>query len=710
MSHLAALAIAALAALPAASAPSTGRVPTVQDEAGGQGGEAGPETLASRDERQKAFREAYSQAYRLKAFDEMTRLLKKQVNEAVYEIMDICIAIEREERPELTEQIYAFEEGWRKAYPESNFVMGVYEYYSLQASHQKRERQRLQKFYDRANNELLDTLASGEEEKLGQLAAEFEGYADSFAQIGDRYHASMAWNNVAICYDDRYREEGADLDRAYEAYGEVIRFRELLELKDDYHAFAVARRREIVEEGYGPGAGSLGGDDGAGEAAGGAAAGTGEAKEPAEPAGAAPVVGPMEFEAVDDLDRFERPSYDLDGYYEIWPVLYFTGRGTQATIHYMDESPPFQRTGDSAIAVDSDRDGEFETKVPIKGGEVLTEMEIEIGGVKRPWAIVSRIGTDQDFYQGVQVNMQPQLESFSLSYVPAASMVMDVGGTPVRIFDDNLDGLYGSEPRSWQYLGLAEGSAQPELDSVIIGTGKRAVPWSKYQQLDGTWYEWESLDAGTRLNLKPARFKTGSLKLSVKGSKPDWLIVCGTDRVAGAYFDLADGKEVEVPVGTYELYYGELRKGKRRQQVKAVILGSKATKYNVKADETTTVTIGAPYAFQFDWNLTGSVLEVPGRSVVVVGNGGERYERIWNAVPRPEVSWRKAGTKRGSKPEDMQVVLDQDVLFQPGGWQKSWHPLDLALDIGNVPDEGIEVQLVEKKNKLFGKIESAWRD
>ncbi len=522
----------------------------------------------------------------------------------------------------------------------------------------------------------------------------------------------MCWNNVAICFDDRYRREGADLDKAWDAYEQVKKYRDMLELKDNFYEFAVARQREIEDEGYGPGAGSLGaGPEGSAGEPGGA-----EGKEPAEPAagaaatGAVPAIGEMKFEAVEDLDRFERPSYDLDGFYEIWPVLYFTDRGTQATIGYMEESPPFQRTGDSAIAADTDRDGEFETKVPIKGGEVLTEFELEIGGVKRPWAFVSRIGTDQDFYQGVQVNMQPQLSSFTLSYVPAASLVADVGGTQVRILDDNLDGLYGSEPRSWEYIGLAEGSFHPELDSVVIGSSKRAVPWSRFQQLDGVWYEWESVDSGTRLNLKPAAFKTGELKLVAEGTKPYWVHVRGTDRIEGAYFDLADGKSVEVPVGTDELVYGELRKGKRRQVVKSVILGGSGTKYQVKSGETTTVTIGAPYRFQFDWSLAGDVLEVPGRSVVVVGNGGERYERLWNAVPRPEVSWRKAGSKRGSKPEDMKVVLDQDALFEPGGWRKSWHPLDFTMEIGSVPEEGIEVQLVEKKNKLFGKIESEWKD
>ena len=117
-----------------------------------------------------------------------------------------------------------------------------------------------------------------------------------------------------------------------------------------------------------------------------------------------------------------------------------------------------------------------------------------------------------------------------------------------------------------------------------------------------------------------------------------------------------------------------------------------------------------PYRFDFQTKREGSSVTVVGRSVVVLGKSNERYERVWNAVPRPEVSWRKAGAKRGSKPEKMGMIGDQVSMADLGGWPALWAPLDLPLETpGLAPGDEVEVQLVQKKNPLFGKVESDWK-
>jgi hypothetical protein len=71
------------------------------------------------------------------------------------------------------------------------------------------------------------------------------------------------------------------------------------------------------------------------------------------------------------------------------------------------------------------------------------------------------------------------------------------------------------------------------------------------------------------------------------------------------------------------------------------------------------------------------------------------------------VSYRKAGSKKGSKGEKMGAVQTQEELGELG-WPSAWAPRDLRID--KKPSDGaVEVQLVEKKNKLFGAIESAWK-
>ena len=163
-----------------------------------------------------------------------------------------------------------------------------------------------------------------------------------------------------------------------------------------------------------------------------------------------------------------------------------------------------------------------------------------------------------------------------------------------------------------------------------------------------------------------------------------------------------------MPVGNYQLAYGEIRKGKKKQTQKLVIVPQRAPPtYSVKEGATTVVKLGGPFGFDFRYSLEGETLKVEGKSVVVVGAEGERYERAWNCVARPEVSWRKAGTKKASKAEKMPIALSNEVVNQLG-WAAPWFPLDLELQ---APQAGgaVEVQLVDKKHEVFGKVESAWK-
>ena len=92
----------------------------------------------------------------------------------------------------------------------------------------------------------------------------------------------------------------------------------------------------------------------------------------------------------------------------------------------------------------------------------------------------------------------------------------------------------------------------------------------------------------------------------------------------------------------------------------------------------------------------------------MTGSAGERYERTWNCVPHPEVAFRKEGSKRGNKPEKMTWVQNTNEITELG-FRAAWSPLDLIIDRTRTKGE-IEVQVTEKKNKLFGKIESIWKD
>jgi hypothetical protein len=290
-----------------------------------------------------------------------------------------------------------------------------------------------------------------------------------------------------------------------------------------------------------------------------------------------------------------------------------------------------------------------------------------------------------------------------------------LGTVLVRVFDDNMDGIYGSPPKQWGYPGLPEGSVQSDVDSMQVGTEKHARPWSQYGEVGGTWYEFEAQKGGVELKATPTTLETGKLRLDYKGDVPEYVILQGEGPYANTFIDLLQngGAEVSAPTGKYRLYFGLIRKGKKQQVMKALILpGKRTTAWSVEAGKTTVVPLGAPFRFDFESEIKEEKLTIKGPSVTVIGNQNERYERLWNCVPRPEFVWRKEGSKKASKPERLGLVADLNAEDEQGKrlheYTDTYHPMDGSVEIKLKEGEIAEIQLFEKKNKLFGSIESLW--
>ena len=121
-----------------------------------------------------------------------------------------------------------------------------------------------------------------------------------------------------------------------------------------------------------------------------------------------------------------------------------------------------------------------------------------------------------------------------------------------------------------------------------------------------------------------------------------------------------------------------------------------------------TATGVVPFTYDFAFETVDDGVRVNGQTVVVVGAAGERYERAWNCRPAPDVSWREVGARRGNKAERMKLINDQFVMLDiENSYSKVWFPLDCEF---TVKAEDVEVQLAEKKNALFGRLESDWKE
>ncbi|HKX45548.1 MAG TPA: hypothetical protein VJP77_02515, partial [Planctomycetota bacterium] len=647
------------------------------------------------------FQAQYRKAAEIVALDQMSRLIRQNPNNAVSWVVTTAELLADNPSEQAGKDMTALKRGWKEAQG-TEFPARMERYFSLLSPELKRTRRtELRPAWDR----LLADWQRIEKEPRSPQRDAFAGQAgddllklgEAFEKVGDAYFASQAYMVGAIAWDEPSLGEASDPVKVLAGYRKAVALRESVDLKDVYYAQS-KNRLESLEALYG-------------------AAESGPALDPAEVAKRIPGVelgGPplsltATFQAVPSPAPFERPGWSADEAYPSWEPLFLQAEGSIFRFDRMgDASPRVVRKAASQVVFES-ADG-TEVEIPLTGRNELIEVVLppRENAPERRWGLVVRQPADKEYYHDIEVNYAANTDNMTLFMTPGAAMAYSVGETPVLVLDDNLDGLYGSAPYSYTALGVAEGEYQPEFDSVVVGGAKRAVPFSKFLKIGAQWFQWESLDGGTRLELVPATVQTGRLKLRYKGPKLAWLVVAGVGRLEGTYFDLLSDKDgVEVPIGQYALLGGGVREGKRLDVQKAVILPGKDTpRWSVEAGQVAEVALGEPFGFDFAFEPSPDNVVLKGGSVTVTGVAGERYHRLWNATVRPEASVREAGGKKSTKPEELERVLTQDELYD-GRFVTVWHPKDATLP-HPFGTEAVEVQLVQKKHDLFGKLESAW--
>lgn len=645
----------------------------------------------------RTFRDSFTKAMGIGSKDEMKRLVSKDMDQATYWIIETAEAIGNAPNDTLYDRFNALRDAW-KASIKTDFCDKMERYFSLMDPPTKRERIRMRGEYDKKVRVYFKNLEDKDIPTFTKVGLEFESLARAFTEIGDHYYASLSWNFVANCYDEGNLGKKANLKKATAAYTNYIAACDKIGLKDKLYKSILPRLDRLVALGFG---------------AGGAVGESPVGKPTIGPEGttttAEVVEASMTFELIDDIAAIERPNYFLDELYPMWNLFALQGKGSQVAVPRLEDAPNILRVGAADARVDINRDGEGDVKIPIRGKIEPLVFEIGSGDSKREWALLTKVGIAKDTYQSIEMNLEPSEAYLNIYVLAAGSVVGTIDGIPIRVIDDNLDGVYGSLPSTWGHVGMSQGNFQPEMDSMVIGTSKHALPWSEYAKIGDTWYRLEATRGGIHLTATPVTLRTGYLKLKYKGPALSYMVVKGANDFENSYFDLSSMKPVEVPLGRYTLYFGMVSKGKKKQLLKSIILAGEDTVTWDLLEEGGEVAIelGSPFGFDFKAEIDEHEIFVTGKSVVVVGRGGERYERVWGAVPRPAVSYRKAGSKRGTKPEDMGRIMDQDQINE-FGWASAWFPRDTILQRRGGAKE-IEVQLTEKKNKLFGKIESVWK-
>ena len=396
----------------------------------------------------------------------------------------------------------------------------------------------------------------------------------------------------------------------------------------------------------------------------------------------------------------------------MWDEVSLQANGSTGRFATMQDSPTVVRAGAAKAGIDMDGDGEADVDIPLGGKPAPVQVALGDGDDAKQWGFMATIGIQQDTYQSIRpFNLAPSDDSMRIFVTPAASVKGLLGETPIQVFDDNMDGIYGSLPIARGFIGLREGDFQQDMDSILIGESKRALPWSSLVKVGEEWYEFESAPEGVGIVAKKTEVETGTLSLDLKGLSADWLVVRGENSLENAFFDVVAGgkKGIEVPAGTYRLFAGQVSKGKRAQTMKALVLpSSKTPSWTVVAGAENTVELGAPFGFDFEFTQSDEAVEVKTSSIFVTGKSGESYQRVWGAVPQVEVHLRKAGSKKGGKEDKLVPASSQQQITDFATYMVAWFPIAQPVEKKKA-GETVEVRLFEKKNKLFGKIESEWK-
>lgn len=652
----------------------------------------------ARAQRESEFMQEFRKLMQIHSQEEMVNLVKQHQPQALLAVIETCEAIGQASNDTLEEEIDALNKAWKKAF-DSRFVELQYNYFSLELTGvYKKHRRELIDQYLVKYKQYEEAEQKKDAAKLPAVGLDMQGLGDALASLGDHYMASQCYRVYASCFDDRLMGDEADYKRACEGWKQFVEAREKIELLDQDRDVAKQRFEQLEKDGYGdPAKGPEG------RAAESAAADPGSAPEPLH----------ATFELVPDLEAILRPMYTADTNYQMWPTVNLGKVDSSATIPTLEKSPAILRLAAAKAAVDLNGDGKGDVEIPLTGKIAPVQVTLGEGDEQRPWAFLAVIGQTQDTYQGFRFNLGPDENQMAIFVAAAASLVGTVNGVRVRVIDDNLDGIYGSPPKEWAYIGVRDGSFQRDVDTVVVGESKVARPWSELQKIGDAWYKLEPDPTGRDLVATKTVVESGTLQLDFKDGDPSWLLMRGTGNNDKLVFDLVNGgqKKVEVPVGTYELLAGQLTSGKRAQMMKALILppGKNSRTWRVAAGETVKVELGAPFGFAFELTQDESTVKLDGNSIVVTGRGGETYQRLWNCVLAPEVLLRKEGTTKGKKGAKLVPAGSQeDLQAHKDDYRVCWFPIAEPIEKPN-PGDTLEVQLFEKKHKLFGKIESEWK-
>jgi hypothetical protein len=199
-----------------------------------------------------------------------------------------------------------------------------------------------------------------------------------------------------------------------------------------------------------------------------------------------------------------------------------------------------------------------------------------------------------------------QGSSTGYKYASSGAMIGTVGGVPVKLIDLNNNGIYNEYGK----------------DAMIVGKGKSASYLSKVISYGDKLYSFEVSENGSEASVTPFDGESGTVNgtsaFSAKGKLANAVI---TDSTGTMSFNLADAKDLKVPVGEYTITAGLVSKGNYSARVRQ----GKMRPVKVAAEKATKLNWGAKVTAEFTHAVDGKDVKIEPSSVHYYGAAGEEY-------------------------------------------------------------------------------------
>ncbi len=464
--------------------------------------------------------------------------------------------------------------------------------------------------------------------------------------------------------------------------------------KETNYSYMVDRRRELIGKGYDPFAKS---DTGA------SAAGTPRNSGTSYKEGSDWVTWVTSYKPLKSPDAVTSPSVYWSTNLMLWRwCTYMAG---------VNELPfklhPFQadlrviKEGSKGyLDLTGDDKGDLEVKI-IDGKPSVAEFAAGPEKDADRYALfLMTIGQSQQ-YLGQSVNFNNRCV-----YRPAFYRQGKILDQPLLVFDDNCSGTIGDALERRDAI-LHGNPSFIDTDAMIIGKGTDAIPFSDFVKVGESWHRLKvTHPQATEIQSRELSIQSGFIQVKWNGPvAPASLVVAEVRDFQGAYFNVAGKTPVEVPAGRYEIAYGKLEVGKGMNADQAWILKGKSQPFEVKAGEIFTLSMGAPYTFDFAVENPAKKFVVKGRTLVVYDVLGAMVGRIYDEIPVPEVSVRTESGSSVGPPKDMKRI-DSETFNKDNSL--AWFPADFEVEKGGTAK--YQARLSLKKHKLLGgPFDSEWK-